>query len=42
VDDASPGNWTGAALEAVVKDIPKTRIIRLKTRAGLIRAKVRL
>eukprot|EP00051_Salpingoeca_urceolata_P033168 m.19309 g.19309 ORF g.19309 m.19309 type:complete len:636 (-) comp5917_c0_seq1:3732-5639(-) len=40
VDDASTGEWLGQSLADEVATIPKTRIMRLKERSGLIRAKV--
>jgi polypeptide N-acetylgalactosaminyltransferase len=40
VDDASTGEWLGAALDEEVGKLAKTRLLRLPTRSGLIRAKV--
>eukprot|EP00049_Salpingoeca_infusionum_P011495 m.199602 g.199602 ORF g.199602 m.199602 type:complete len:687 (+) comp14950_c1_seq2:398-2458(+) len=40
VDDFSDGEWLDAAFHERVAKIPKTRIIRLPQRSGLIRAKV--
>eukprot|EP00045_Choanoeca_perplexa_P012946 m.144167 g.144167 ORF g.144167 m.144167 type:complete len:630 (-) comp16187_c0_seq8:1312-3201(-) len=40
VDDASTGDWLNAEFEAQVAAIPKTRLLRLPQRSGLIRAKV--
>eukprot|EP00040_Diaphanoeca_grandis_P014321 m.72578 g.72578 ORF g.72578 m.72578 type:complete len:619 (+) comp24466_c0_seq1:91-1947(+) len=40
VDDASTYDHLGAALEAELKSIPKTKLVRLQERSGLIRAKV--
>lgn len=40
VDDASTGDWLGEKLDEEVAKLAKTRILRLPTRSGLIRAKV--
>lgn len=40
MDDASTGDWLGPELDDAVAQMPKTRLIRLESRSGLIRAKV--
>lgn len=40
VDDGSTASHLGRALELEVSSIPKTRVIRMPERGGLIRAKV--
>lgn len=40
VDDASTGDWLGPQLDAEVAKLQKTRLLRLPSRSGLIRAKV--
>eukprot|EP00055_Hartaetosiga_balthica_P007713 m.26940 g.26940 ORF g.26940 m.26940 type:complete len:665 (-) comp5901_c2_seq2:1816-3810(-) len=40
VDDCSTGEWLGSDLDEEVKKLPKTRLLRLPERHGLIKAKI--